>query len=134
MCGGDVFSLPELLVAVPDPESRPDETDQSLVLAQREGGAQQEALSVAQLGVELHVAVHVVVRPAPEKSRPRGGIKGMKLSCCHSLSDHAHDALGEARLPPETANGVAGVREHVGGLLDVFLWIMYYIIIIIIIS
>ena len=63
----DLF-LPELLVARPDPEPRPDEGDERLVLAEGEGGPQQEALGVAKLGVELHVGVRVVVRPGEEVS------------------------------------------------------------------
>lgn len=121
-------SLPELLVARPDPEPGPDEADQGLVLAQGERGAQQQALRVAQLGVQLLVRVRVVV--GPEQQQQKKTAKPM--SCIllrlfwfyvllHLLSHHPYDAVGEAGLLPEAVDGVASVGQHVRRLFDMFL-------------
>ena len=74
----DLF-LPELLVARPDPEPRPDEGDERLVLAEGEGGPQQEALGVAKLGVELDVGVRVVVGPVGEEFSNRYPASGNRI-------------------------------------------------------
>ena len=87
------------MVTAPDFEAGLDEGHEGLVFAEGEGGLEQEALGVAELGVQLHVGVGIVV----------------------GLADHAAEVLGDPRLAAEPVDGVACVAQHGRGILDMFL-------------
>ena len=77
-------SSPVRLVARPDFQAGLDEGHQGLVLEEGQGRLEQEALGVAELGVEFQLGESVIVRPP----------------------DHAAQGLGESCLPAELVNRI----------------------------